>query len=65
MTKAEKVLAKVADRQFSYGETLHYILEESGKPTTPMPDETFVFPDKSTLLLNTNGVSLVEMLLEG
>lgn len=56
VTTADKILNKISDKPFSYGETLHYIIQEKGEPKTRIPSEEFHFEDGSKLLLTTKGV---------
>ena len=49
---------------FSYGETLAIILEHNGTPISNLPNEDFMFPDKSILRLSNNECKILQLLEE-
>lgn len=64
MSIANKIFEKLEPYQFSYGDSLSLILEHNGKAITNMPNEDFVFPDRSVIRLSSKGIQLIELLEE-
>lgn len=63
MTIAESILENLSFK-FSYGETLALILENRGSLISNLPEEDYVFEDKSVLRLTNTGCTLLTFLQE-
>jgi hypothetical protein len=63
-TTASKIYNQYNDHTFSYGEVLSIILENNGKGISSLPNEDFLFPDKSVIRITNNGMQLMEFLQE-
>jgi hypothetical protein len=64
MSVARDLYTKFQNKPFSYGETLNVILEHEGKAITSLPNEDFIFPDKSILRVTNNNIQILEYLTE-
>lgn len=63
MTIAESIMENIPS-QFSYGETLALIIENRGSLISNLPEEDYVFEDKSILRLTNTGCKLLQYLQE-
>jgi hypothetical protein len=64
MNTSKTIFEIFNDKPFSYGEALAVILENNGKPISSMPEEDFVFPDKSVIRLTNESIKVVQLLQE-
>nr|QMP83751.1 MAG: hypothetical protein [Caudoviricetes sp.] len=64
MNTSKSIYSTLVEKPFSYGEALSVILENQGKAVSSLPEEDFVFPDKSCIRLTHTGVKLLEFLQE-
>jgi hypothetical protein len=64
MNTSKSIYTNLVNKPFSYGEALSVILENQGKPVSNLPEEDFVFPDKSCIRLTHTGIKLLEFLQE-
>ena len=64
MNTSKIIFESLNTKPFSYGEALAIILENNGKPISSMPEEDFVFPDKSVIRLTNESVKVVQLLQE-
>jgi hypothetical protein len=64
MNTSKSIYSTLVEKPFSYGEALSVILENQGKSVSSLPEEDFVFPDKSCIRLTHTGVKLLEFLQE-
>lgn len=64
MNISNTIYNNLTTKPFSYGEALSVILENQGKAISNLPEEDFVFPDKSCIRLTHTGIKLLEFLQE-
>lgn len=64
MNQAQKLYHKLQYIPFSYGETVSTILEQQGKSISNLPNEDFMFPDKSIIRVTNTGIQILEYITE-
>jgi hypothetical protein len=64
MNTSKSIFESLTNKPFSYGEALAVILDNNGKPISTMPEEDFVFPDKSVIRLTNESVKVIQLLQE-
>jgi hypothetical protein len=64
MNTSKLIYEQLDNNVFSYGEALSLILENGGKAVSSLPNEDFVFPDKSVIRLTNTSLQLMEYLQE-
>lgn len=64
MNTATKIYNALSSDPFSYGTTLSLILENSGTCISKLPNEDFIFPDKSVLRVTHTEIKLLDFLIE-
>lgn len=64
MNTSKLIYEKLTPSPFSYGEAIALILEHEGKPISTLPEEDFMFPDKSVIRVTNQGLQLLNLLQE-